>query len=203
MPPSPDVEKRAAAAALSANGTKPADLIEFSNGIVLRVKSVSPLAIRQAAIRVPRPKPPMSMIKEKGREEENPNDPAYLAALEEYEEVSALAGLNVLVLLGTTLETVPEGLQGPDDEGWVGDLQYVGVLPADFDDGDKRARYLAWVRYYAVANIEDHVKLMIGPMAKAGVSEEDVAKAIDSFPSRATRRANNKRDTKSGRRQRP
>lgn len=162
----------------SKDGSAPGGIIELSNGIRLRVQRVAPLAIREATLRVEKPRPPKVLIEEKGREEENPADPDYLRELEEYEEATGLAAVNVVLLKGTSIEHVPEGMSRLEDGDWVEDCQFLGI---EFDAENPRARYLAWLRFYAICSDADLLAVLGGLRQTSGVREEDVAKAAESF----------------------
>src|SRR5437016_985353 len=56
-------------------------LFYAKNGLVLRLKRVSRLVIVEAGRKIPVPRPPTMYIEEKGREEENPDDPDYILEL--------------------------------------------------------------------------------------------------------------------------
>lgn len=180
------VEMRALEAAAQArrDGQQMPETVELSNGIVFRVKPVPPLAIRQATMRVAKPQVPKVLIKEKDREEENPSDPTYLEEMEAYEEATSLAALDAVLLLGTKVESLPEGIFPDKEDEWVEDLRFLGI---EFDTENPRARYLAWLRFYAIGSDEDLVRLLAGPMAMAGVKEGDVAEAVASFRSGTAR----------------
>ncbi len=58
--------------------------LTLSNGVVLRLKSVPAFLAAQFTRKIQRPKPPRQFIERLGREEENPDHPDYLEALEKY-----------------------------------------------------------------------------------------------------------------------
>ena len=160
-------------------------VVTLSNGIKLRLKPVPPFLVRQAAMKLERPKVPMMDIG-KGRDEENPDHPAYLEAMAEYENRSTDAALNVMLAAGTEVVSVPEEVSGPLDDGW---LPLMEVLEIEIDLDRPVARYLAWVRYVALATAAD-VTVITKAMSKGiGLSEEDVEASAQSFRNRAARRA--------------
>lgn len=185
-------EQRAMEAATepSRDGSDGDNIITLSNGIRLRVQRVAPLAIREAVLRVEKPRPPMVMVEDKGREEENPQHPDYLRAMEEYEEATGLAAMNVLLLMGTAVESIPEGLSRPEDDDWVENLEFLEI---EVDRDNPKARYLAWLRYSALTSDQDLAACVGIAREFAGVKEEDVASGIDSFRGRKARPANRKR----------
>lgn len=155
--------------------------VTLTNGVKLKLRSVSPTAVREAVMRLERPKPPRVMNETKGREEENPQHPDYLTQVEEYEAATQEAAANVLLLLGTEVEHVPEEVPILDTDDWVEDLRYVGVLGEDFDGSNPRARKLAWLKFVAMTSLQDTVMVLGGPLTALGVSESEVAETIQSF----------------------
>lgn len=167
--------------------------VTLSSGVRLLVKPVTPYLIQEAMARIPRPVVPKVMLEEKGREEENPDDPQYAEALEEYNRKTQEVGANVMLGAGTSLLSVPEDMVGPEDDSWLELLEFVGV-PAEFTG--PRYRYLAWLKYYALMSVSD-LQLASGAVASlTGVSEEEVASAVESFRPRTRRRATNHVSTK-------
>lgn len=160
----------------------------LSCGVVLRFKPVPSLAIREAAMRIEAPQVPVVHMEDKDRDEENPNDPDYLRAVAEYEAAKALVANDVILLLGSDIESVPEGIAALQDQSWVQDLQALGI---EFDTENHAARKLAWLKFYILRTDEDSIKALMGPMRSAGVSEVDVAKAMASFRDREERTARN------------
>lgn len=158
----------------------------LSCGVVLRFKPVPSLAIREAAMRIVAPTVPMIHIEDKDRDEENPNDPDYQMAVAEYEAAKALVANDVILLLGTEVESVPEGIAALQDQSWVEQLQVLGI---EFDTENHSARRLAWLKFYILRTDEDSIKALLGPMRSAGVSEGDVATAVASFRDRTARPA--------------
>lgn len=160
----------------------------LSNGIRIRIKAVPPQAIRDAIAAIPVPEVPTTFVESKGREEENPNDPDYQKAVAATEEAQALASQRVAMVLGTELIDVPEGMQRPEDDGWIEDAEWLQLeVPRD----DRRARYCAWLRYYAIQTHEDLAKTQSAPLLLASLSEEEVDQAVDTFRRRTPRRADN------------
>ncbi|KKL11431.1 hypothetical protein LCGC14_2545910 [marine sediment metagenome] len=116
-------------------------------------------------------------IEAKGREEENPSDPDYLAALKQWKLDVGMRGLRALIPSGTSLESVPEGLPGPDDEDYL-DL----MASMTIDPGVGRfTRYVQWVLHVACAGVDDIDDLSNALQRRIGVTEEDVAKAQAMF----------------------
>jgi hypothetical protein len=157
-----------------ANTLEKKGMIELSTGIVLRAKKVPNMVYADLTRKFPRPKPPRVFIKDIGREEENPDDPNYIAALDAWNSDVALSMVDVMILLGTAIESVPEDMEKPDGTQWSEDLEIIG-LPIGTN---QRKRYLMWVKHYAAPSDED-IALITEQVGKlSGVSEKDVADAV-------------------------
>jgi len=175
----------AAAAAVEESETPQNSVVTLSNGIKLKLKSVPPFLVRQATMKLDRPKVPRMDIG-KGREEDNPDHPAYQEALADFENRSTDAALNVMLAAGTEVVSVPKGVPGPDSDDW---LPLMEVLEIEIDLDRPVARYLAWMRYVALATADDITLITTAMSRGIGLSEEDVEASAQSFRNRAARRA--------------
>lgn len=196
--PNEEVAIQAAESAIAAD-QGPKDRFELSNGVVIKLKPVPILLLQQASQSVPRPKVPIVMNPNKDREEENPNHPDYLEAIRQYQADSERAILNTLLLLGTSVESVPDGFSGPDDSEWIERLEMLDEInPAAAQrlappaNASKGRRYIAWLERHAMVTLDDFVKLGVTVGRLSGVREEDLLGAIDSF------RYNGRGDTTTG-----
>lgn len=162
--------------------------VTLSNGIVLRAKSVPPALIRRVVRAVPEPEIPVVWIEAKQREEPNPNDPAYLAAIAKMHEARLLADQKVRLGLGTEVVSVPEGMFRPEDDGWILQLRAVGVEPK-LDD--PTVRYVEWCELYAMTEYADVANVSTCCYRKGGIFEPEVMAAIASFWGPQTRGADN------------
>jgi len=98
-----------------------------------------------------------------------------------------------MLAAGTEIESVPRGIAKPESNDW---LELMEVLGVDIDLDRPIARYLAWVRYVALATAAD-VTVITEAMSKGiGLTEEDVAATAESFRNRAVRRADKRRANK-------
>jgi flagella basal body P-ring formation protein FlgA len=126
------------------------------------------------------------MNDKKGRMEDNPNDPEYAKALAEYQTQSNLALLDAAILLCTDIESIPEGIDKPEDSNWSDNLWLAGINVDQLgiaEGSKKRQRYLAWVKFYAAAN-DDDIIVMNREISRAnGVSEGDVTAAMAAYKS--------------------
>lgn len=157
--------------------------ITLENGIVLRLKPVPPLALRSAAAHISRPEIPQWTNPDKGTTEPNPYDPDYLAAVAQWREDVAQSGLTVAILLGTEVESVPAGLVGPEDDSWIDAIEEVNALAGSTIDVHRtgRARYLDWVRLYAIPSQTDLFTMTRVLTLGVALSEKEVADAAESF----------------------
>lgn len=169
------------------DGSRPAT-VTCSNGLVLRVKAVPPYLIQRAAQRITAPKVPKVWMEDKGREEENPADPAYQEALVEYTLLTADAGANVMLGAGTTIEELGPDMEGPDGDEWMETLAYFGV---EFDPANRMSRYITWLTCYALPTAGDLQKVVTAVARRTGVSEGEVSDALTAFRDREARGANN------------
>ena len=182
-----DKEAVEAAATAAVEGDVLPDKLRLQSGIVLRLRPIPPGLLRKAAARVPEPEIPRIYLESKEREEENPNDPTYLAALVERNEKQALAQMDVAILYGTDIDEVPEGAYKPDDEEWSEDLIEDGFLTEE-DLSSHRKRYLNWILLYALRG-GDEAKLFAKVINLCGLTEAEVQEMLASFRSRSLRGA--------------
>jgi len=157
--------------------------IQLSTGVVFKVVDVSPFAFNRvkAMMELERPSVPVVYIESKEREEPNPNDPDYVAATENFDLKLTEKLTDMIILLGSELDTVPEDFPNAQDERWTAKLEKLGInnIPSASEDQD--GRYLAWVKLCAMRTFEDYSSLLVACSRSAGVTEEDVAEAASSF----------------------
>ena len=159
---------------------KPLDRIALSNGIVLRVKPVSPLLLRRATIHVADPKVPVVMIEEKGREEENPNDPDYLTAVADARTARGFAAMNVVLATGLAVESIPDGIPRPADDSW---LEMLEAAEIEADVATSAKRFRLWCEVVALITPEDFEQVSLVALRLMGLTEEEVSQAVESFRS--------------------
>ena len=169
---------RAAAKAVKTDGRPPSEYT-LVNGIVLKIKAVPPLLVNRAQSLIERPKPPVVFLEEKGREEENPNHPDYIAAVLKYREELSMVSAKICFLIGTSIKTIPEGWEGPEGETWVANLEIAGIPAGE----NERERYLNWLQCYAMTSEMDITGVLFAVSRASGVTEEEVRAAAESFRS--------------------
>lgn len=156
-------------------------LILLSTGVILRLKNRPPskTLLNDIISRYDIPEPPMEDFQDKGRPEPNPFNVEYIEKVQLIEAQRGFAFYDALIMLGTDLEYVPDGFPGPDDDEWKDELEILGFEV----DQRPKAVYLQWVRNIAAADDNDVAVIMRAVSRGLGVREEDVAKAMNRFPS--------------------
>lgn len=180
-----------AAASLETAQQTRLETLELTNGIVLRFRPVAPLFMREAARGVPKPEVPKVEITREGREprfEENPDDPTYQQAMLDWYAESEEAGLIAGLIMGTTVESVPEGWDLPEADGWIEQLRFASEAtgrPIELHPEPLARRYLDWLRYYAIPSEEDLFRVTRVITSATGISEAELVEAVNSFRGRA------------------
>jgi len=157
-------------------------IVTLTSGVRVQLKAVSSSLVEDVKASIPYPDVPRVWIEAKEREEENPNDPVYLAAVERINVQRGDAVLDALCLFGVDLV---DGL--PEDTTWLRRLKFLakkGRLNLDgFDFEDDFDLEYLYKRYVAVAGADMHT---IAPLY--GVRPLEVAQARDTFLGSQTRR---------------
>ncbi len=144
----------------------------MGSGVKARLLPIATGLYDEIALRIPQPEVPQYMNEEKGRMEENPNDPAYLRALQERAQAIAANLIDAMLLFGVELtEPIP-------NTGWEKKLEYIGVKIGS----DPVERELAYKKYIAVTRSDLE---RIGRLTR--MTEEDVQRMAASFPGKAER----------------
>lgn len=172
-----DVAAQAAVATAETEQQEETGEIVLSNKIKLSVGAVPPLLLNQVRTQILPPKVPVFFNEDKQRDEENPNDPGYEGALQEYYATIGMAVVDLLLLKGVEILRVPRGIPKWDSSEWHEDLSFVGITVPESENG----RRLVWLRSIALATQEDVSLLMSKLFRMHGISEEDVAIAAESF----------------------
>lgn len=155
--------------------------ITLSSGVVLELRRVGYFIANAATRRLKRPKVPVQYIEDKGREEENPAHPDYIAALEEYEAERTSLIFNSYLYFGTKVTSKPADMPDPEDP-WDTEFAFLGIeIPQD-----KQSRYVEWLKLVACSGIEDEIVNLIRRIrGESSVEEDDVAAAAESFPGKS------------------
>lgn len=160
--------------------------IELSSGVRLKLKPVSKHFIYGVTATFEPPQVPLVHIDGKKRPIENPDDPDYQEAVDHWIADVANASTDVVLLRGTEILFKPDDLSGPDDPDWIEELEVLDVPLIE----NKRARYLFWLKAIAAPTDDDIRNLMEALGRLTGVSESDVADAVERFRDIAARARN-------------
>lgn len=158
------------------------DTFTTQGGVVFRIRPVPPMLLMEARKRFSHKEPrvPKVYIEDKETHEDNPNDPDYIEAREQFLMEIAEVGNAVLLMRGTELISKPARVEGPDDVNWAQDL--LETLELDIPPVGTRKRYLCWVKFVALATNRDYQGVVTAiNEASGGTSEEEVAEAQASF----------------------
>jgi hypothetical protein len=98
--------------------------------------------IDEVRARVPEPKVPVWHNPDTDRDEENPNDPAYARALEEYGHTLGLVSIDAMILFGVELADPI-----PADGAWLRKLARLGI---EVDASDPDEVEFAYKKYVAM-----------------------------------------------------
>lgn len=157
---------------------KLADEFTSKNGIIFKIKKVPNMLIADANRKIVFPRVPTVFIEDKGREEENPNDPDYMRDLREAQTRQGMMGVNTYISFGTEVKHIPEGMVDYLSQEWSEDIEEITGLEIPKKG---KGRYCAWVKYYALDD-EDMTDLNIQIARFSGsIPERDVTDAEDSF----------------------
>lgn len=151
-------------------GVEPIE-VTLLTGAKATLHPVSPALIQDVQMLVENPSVPMFYNDVKDREEENPNDPSYLAALEQAEGQRLQAVMDAQIMFGVELE--------PDfeiSEQWKRRLKLLMRRHGmEFNEDDPDEVEFAFKKY-GVSN--EHLIVLA---SLSGVSEEDIKRFGDLF----------------------
>jgi len=159
-------------------GKEPSNDITLSSGVVVRAKKVPPMYLITVMTRNPSPKPPIVFIKDMGRNMENPDDPNYIERVRAWERENNTAILDALIVLGTSLVSVPKGTPRPEKDDW---LNIIKTLDMPMQPENESWRYLTWMKLIAATEEKDLTLIQEAVGRLSGISEKDV-KAAEDFP---------------------
>jgi len=167
-------------AATSLNNKEESGLISLSSGVKLKPLTVPSMVYMEIMSKFDQPKVPRVMNHDLGREEENPSHPDYLRAMQNWQAEMTKGMIDIMVVYGTEIHSIPKGMEGPDGSKWVNRLKITGL---SFDENNEYSRYLAWVKTVAAPLDTDIEEITLGVGRLSGVLEEDVQDATDQFRS--------------------
>lgn len=156
-------------------------LVHLSTGVVLVPQPIPKMYIMDVVkeLEKKRPKVPVEYIPELEREEENPMSPTYIEEKDRFEDMLNTAMIDLVILKGSKLHSVPEDVEPVESEGWVEDYSIFGISVPKTG----KIRYLRWIRSVAAPTDEDVQKLLRKLAPTLGVTEASVDEALSNFPS--------------------
>lgn len=172
--PDLNTNDKAVARAVDSNKGEADDLVRLSSGVVLKAKQANPNILIRIMTASPRPKPPVYMNVQMGREMENPDHPDYIEQVKAWEMSYNNGMLNALVALGTEVYSIPKKFPKPEDNNWIEDYKALG-LPAN--PNSEAWRYITWVLFKAAPLDTDTKLIMEKVKSFSGVKEADVRDA--------------------------
>src|SRR5574343_382689 len=94
--------------------------VTLSTGVVRRIKPVSPFLLQTitAAQEKTKPKVPVWHNTEDDRDEQNPNDPAYMEAVKAWNVELGDRVYSALIAYGTEADTVPDAVPKAESDDW-------------------------------------------------------------------------------------
>lgn len=159
--------------------TETDDLHNLSTGYQAIIIPVGGSLIDDIVAGIEYPPVPTFMNEDKGRVEENPVDPAYLAARDAVDLQRANSAMEALLMLGVQLEGE---WPLPRDKNWLAKLQFLErrgrIDLSQFDIKEPMDLELMFKKYVAVGTKD---LIMVG--MKAGLSRADVEEAAKVFKS--------------------
>lgn len=105
------------------------NIFTTKSGVRLRFKQYNKQLIVAAVNKIELPKVPRWHNEKKNRWEDNPNDPGYIAAVEDATRRQNLAAMDAMLLFGVELV---DGL--PKDNSWYIEMQLAGIVDKDYND---------------------------------------------------------------------
>lgn len=153
----------------------PDNCIRLHSGVILQIIGIaqdSYVAIINEYARH-EPKPPVVMLKSKGREEANPNDPAYIQNHNLWLAERDNALLNSIYVFGTRIWSIPDNVAGPDDASTIEDLELAGRLVRNTPKG----RFVSWLMHCIKLTKEEKSDIFKTAGRQIGVMEADVSEA--------------------------
>lgn len=156
------------------------DYYVTESGLELKLKKVSRFLVLEVGKKIPVPKVPVVFIEEKGRSEENPNDPDYVKALQDSTNERGALVVTSIIAVGSEVAKLPSGMPGPLDDEWI---EVMAGVDIDIPKHNQRLRYSAWLKYIGLPDPKEFDGLVTKILRFSGLTTEaDVKDASDAFP---------------------
>lgn len=147
-------------------------------GALLRLKKVNKLIVAEASKKIRMPKVPIWMNPDKGREEENPNDPDYLESVQNAKIEQGMLIYSIYLAYGTEVISLPASIDPLDSTDWSDELSMIAGIDIP---NVGRSRYVAWMKYKVIDDEEMNILITRIMRVSGAIKEEDVQKVMDSF----------------------
>ncbi len=145
-------------------------IVTFSTGVRVKLHPVKASLISKVTAKIKDPRVPTWYNKAKGRDERNPNDPAYLRDVERAAQERGNAAMDAMAMFGIELV---DGL--PEDTDWITKLRLLSIT----FNADDPIECEFYYKIYEVIGNDDWPLVS----AQSGISQEDIAQAEKSFRS--------------------
>lgn len=170
-----DTDKAVVSTAHELSETSREKVTTLSTGVRARLTPVSGALISDVVSKIKDPIVPTFHNADKDREEPNPSDPSYIAALAEAERQRGQASIDAVIMFGIELvDSLPENDQ------WLLNLKRLekkGLLDlSEYDLEDLIDVEYLYKKYIAVGNADFTLLAKL-----SGVTQEDIAKAEAGF----------------------
>ena len=186
--PSPDYEQKIVEAISEEERNTPdlASRITLSSGVVLAYRPVPILRIQNVMRKFRHPEVPEFWDDVREKNIKNPSHPIYIEMCEQVDMDRTFAMIDTIIAYGTSAIEIPSAIEPIDSDVWAKECQE--LFDIDLQDASEKARYLAWVKFVAVIDIEDFQKISNAFNLAVGVSESKVASVLqDRFPDHKVR----------------
>uniref|UniRef100_A0A6M3J1G2 Uncharacterized protein n=1 Tax=viral metagenome TaxID=1070528 RepID=A0A6M3J1G2_9ZZZZ len=157
------------------------ETLHLGNGAILRLTPPPSMALQMFQQNHAAPKPPVVRVEADGRswEEENPNDPGYIAAMEEHNMQAGEALIRLMLWTSCEIVRLPTGVPSyEDDTEWVEEIEE--LLGAHVPESP-RLRKITWMRYRIVGAAKDFGLVQDALERLSGTPEEAIVAAEGNF----------------------
>lgn len=162
------------------------DTYKTKTGVTLKLKRVSPLLMADASRALVEPRVPQVANLDKEEDgsvlEDNPADPDYIAAMNQYRQQLSDLSSAIYLTRGTVPERpLPDGVPDWEDSEWSADIEDIAQIRVP---ALGKRRYWAWLKYIVLEDLDDFSDLLRAIMRRGGITmEADVAQATTDFRS--------------------
>jgi hypothetical protein len=148
-----------------------------TTGYEIKIRNVPHLVMEKAANKIPVPVVPTYFNESKKEIQENPNDPEYIEALQNYEDLRQQAMFDAMISFGVQTGAKPPHKNTLKKELKEMDEAIGGGLLDGYNLDSDRDLDILWKRYYVLGAAVD----LMSVQKYAVVQWEAVRKALESF----------------------